>query len=64
MTVGMAVGIRVSVGSEVGSGSGVDVDAGRSETPGAEVAGFAPQAPTINDKTIITDEYNSNFFIR
>jgi hypothetical protein len=59
----MAVGMRVSVGSEVGSGSGVDVKAEMSLTSGVEVAGLAPQAVAKNDKTINADEYDSNFFI-
>jgi hypothetical protein len=61
--VGIAVGIRVSVGSDVGSGRGVDVKPGRSGAAGANVAGLAPQAVTTNDKTIITDKYKSKFFI-
>jgi hypothetical protein len=60
---GIAVGTSVSVGSEVGNGSEMDVEAGMSVVTGAEVAGFAPQALAINDKTINTDEYDSVFFI-
>lgn len=58
----MAVGISVSVGSEVGNGSGVDVEAGMSVATGSEV-GLAPQALAINDKTINRDEYDTNFVI-
>lgn len=59
----MAVGIRVSVGSEGGSGSGVDVEAELSVTTGAEGPGLAPQAVAINDKTISAEQYDGIFFI-
>jgi len=53
VTVGI-VGIRVSVGSKVGSG--VDVEIGMSVETGAKVAGFAPQAVEMNEKITSTDQ--------